>query len=393
MKILHTVQSYYPSTGGMQEVVRQLSERLVKKGHEVTVATEFHSQRTKTILKGVKIISFKISGNMVYGYQGKTEEIIRYQNFLLKSDFDIVTNFAAQQWATDVALPILNRIKAKKVFVPEGFSGLYIPEYKLYFKKMKIWMRRYDMNVFHSNDYRDINFAKKNNINKIKLIPNGASEEEFLGQNNIDIKEKLNIPKNHFLILNVGSHTGTKGHEEAIEIFKKAKLSNSTLLIVGNSFKNGCKNKCFIQEKFFNFSPKRHVDKKKLIIKSLTRKETITAYKQADLFLFPSNAECSPLVLYESMASKTPFLVTDVGSSKEIINWSNSGLLLPTIFNQQGDSKAKINESVKILENICLNSNQRKKMAENGFDAWKKSFTWEKISKKYEALYFSLIKN
>jgi len=29
MKILHCVESYYPSKGGMQEVVKQLSERLV----------------------------------------------------------------------------------------------------------------------------------------------------------------------------------------------------------------------------------------------------------------------------------------------------------------------------------------------------------------------------
>jgi L-malate glycosyltransferase len=35
MKILHCVESYYPSIGGMQAVVRQLSERLVKMGHEV----------------------------------------------------------------------------------------------------------------------------------------------------------------------------------------------------------------------------------------------------------------------------------------------------------------------------------------------------------------------
>ena len=39
MKILHTVEFYHPSVGGMQEVVKQLSERLVRLGHNVTVAT------------------------------------------------------------------------------------------------------------------------------------------------------------------------------------------------------------------------------------------------------------------------------------------------------------------------------------------------------------------
>jgi len=39
VNILHTVEFYSPSVGGAQEVVRQISELLVKRGHDVTVAT------------------------------------------------------------------------------------------------------------------------------------------------------------------------------------------------------------------------------------------------------------------------------------------------------------------------------------------------------------------
>ena len=389
MKILHTVELYHPSQGGMQEVVKQISERLVKLGHEVTVATTKLPERKNKIINGVMIEEFDIEGNMVRGLKGETE---RYKEFLINSDFDIVTNFAAQQWASDLAFDIPDKIKAKKVFVPTGFSGFYLPEYKDYFKKMKGWMRKYDMNVFLSNNYRDINFAKKNKINKIKVIPNGASEEEFLGQNNIDIREKLNIPKNNFLILHVGSHTGKKGHREAIEIFEKAKITNVTFLIIGNSFGSGCTKYCFIKEKLFNLSPKRIFDKKKLIITSLSRPETVNAYKQADLFLLPSNVECSPLVLFECMASKTPFLTTDVGNANEIIDWSKSGLLLPTIKNKNGYSKAKVNESVRLLENIYSDTRKRKIMANFGFKVWVNKFTWKKISKEYEKLYAELDK-
>ena len=389
MKILHTVELYHPSQGGMQEVVKQISERLVKLGHEVTVATTKLSERKDKIINGVKIEEFDIKGNLVRGLKGETE---KYRDFLINSDFDIVTNFAAQQWASDLAFDILDKIKAKKVFVPTGFSGFYLPEYKDYFKKMKGWMRKYDMNVFLSNDYRDINFAKKNKINKIIVIPNGASEEEFLGQNNIDIREKLNIPKNNFLILHVGSHTGQKGHREAIQIFEKARITNTTFLIIGNSFGGGCAKYCFIKEKLFNLSPKRIFDKKKLIITSLSRLETVNAYKQADLFLFPSNIECSPLVLFECMASKTPFLTTDVGNAKEIIKWSNSGLLLPTIKDKNYYSKVKVNESVKLLENVYNDVRKRKLMADSGFEAWINKFTWEKITKRYENLYKELNK-
>ncbi len=83
-------------------------------------------------------------------YIGLEGDIESYRDFLLNSNYDIVTNFAAQQWASDVAMPILDKIKGKKVNVPTGFSGLYWPEYKDYYESMKILMKGYDMNVFLS---------------------------------------------------------------------------------------------------------------------------------------------------------------------------------------------------------------------------------------------------
>src|ERR1041385_4629617 len=141
MKILHAVESYYPSVGGMQEVVKQLSERLVKLGHDVTVVTRKIPERNFTEFNGVKIKDFAIGGNIVNGIEGDEEG---YRNYLLNSNFDVVTFFAAQQWATDVALPILKQIKGKKVSVPTGYSGLYNPQYGTYFQSMKNWIHGYD---------------------------------------------------------------------------------------------------------------------------------------------------------------------------------------------------------------------------------------------------------
>ncbi len=388
MKILHTVELYYPSKGGIQEVVRQISERLTKEGHSVTIATTKLPDRKSKVINGVDIEEFDISGNLVRGIIG---EVKKYQNYLINSNFDIITNFAAQQWTVDCTFSIIDKIKAKKVFVPTGFSGLYIPEYKNYFSRMKEYMKKYDMNVFLSNDYRDINFARENNIKNMMLIPNGASEEEFLVDNNIDIRKKFNISKNSFLILHVGSHTRVKGHSEAIKIFNMAKIKNSTFLIIGNSFKGGCKYSCKIKGLISNLKYSLSNNNKKIIIASLTRRETVAAYRQADLFLFPSNIECSPIVLFECMASRTPFITTNVGNASEIIEWSNGGKLLPT-FKDKGDYyKAKIDESVKILEELYLNEEERKDMVEKAFKVWKERFTWEKIALEYENLYCGLL--
>jgi L-malate glycosyltransferase len=387
MKILHTVESYYPEIGGMPEVVKQLSERLAAMGHDITVATKKCIDRKSDVIKNVKIRSFAVDGNDVRGITGDVEG---YRNFLLNSDFDIVTNFAAQQWATDIAMPILSKIKGRKVNVPTGFSGLYWSAYKDYYRKMETLMKEYDMNVFLSNDYRDINFARANGITKNIIIPNGAAGDEFLPESSIDIRSKLGISKDDFFILHVGSYTGIKGHVEALKMYLKSKIQNGILVFVGfhnSDFERFTKfSKKYILWKIINLFPA-----KRYIITMLSREETVAAYKAANLLLFPSNMECSPIVLFESMASKTPFLATNVGNSVEITEWSGGGEILPTLIDKEGFSHPQMQGSIAMLNNLYANENRRNQLALNGFNAWKKKFSWEVIAKSYEEMYSNLL--
>lgn len=388
MKILHTVQSYYPDMGGMPEVVRQISENLARLGHQVTVATSVSKDRKRKVINGVNIISFEVTGNYIAGFKGEVEQ---YQNYVLDSDFDVVTNFAAQQWATDAILPFLAQIKGKKVFVPTGFSKLLNKKYHQYYLKMKLWMKQYDMNVFPCRHYRDIDFARRNRIRKITTIPNGASLAEFGSVNKIDFRNELNIPQDDFLILLVGSHTGFKGHYEAIKIFSRADIKKSTLLIIGNLVEGGCYHRCRLSALLTNLKLQNILSRKRVILANLPRTEIVKAYKSADLFLFPSNIECSPIVLFECLASRTPFLVTDVGNSKEIISWSRSGKMLPTRVDNSGLSHAIIEPSARFLESVYRDKKKLTLMAEAGCRVWRKSYTWEKISHDYEKLYISLV--
>ena len=137
--------------------------------------------------------------------------------------------------------------------------------------------------------------------------------------------------------------------------------------------------------------PSKLKGEKKLIVTELTRAQTVSAFKAADLFLFPSNIECSPLVLFESVAAKTPFLTTDVGNAQEIISWTGGGDLLPTTQDRWGYSHAKIKESVEKLEYYFNHQNKLIQMGQKGFQAWQKRFTWDRIAKDYEELYQKLL--
>jgi len=387
MKILHTVEFYHPSIGGAQEVVRQISERLVKMGHDVTIATT-KIPRKSLIYNGVKIKEFDISGNYVKGYIGNTTD---YLNFVLNSDYDIIMNYAAQQWATDLLLPLLKKIRAKKILVPCGYSGLKSHDYVQYYENLKKWLHDYDATIYHSNEYQDIIFAKENNVNKIVFIPNGADEKEFLNPVDDSIWELINLPRERFIILTIGNHTGAKGHYESIKIFELANIRNSTLLIIGNPVENGCYYQCLKKSFLFNYNIKNKYKKKNIIIGKFSREEIVNLLKISNLFLFPSNIECSPIVLFEAMASSTAFVCSNVGNAKEIIKWSNGGILIPTFTKNDGYSTVDLKKGAEIVELLFFNDEIRNSLAQSGFENWKNKYTWEKIARKYEKLYLSLL--
>src|SRR4029079_8072505 len=122
MRLLLCCESYYPQRGGVQEVMRQIAERMVKKGHDVTVATSRHPKRKSTVLNGVKIRDFRAGGKMPYGLHG---EIDKYRQFVEEFNADAILLMAAQQWSFDALWPVLDKIGARKVFIPCGFSCLY----------------------------------------------------------------------------------------------------------------------------------------------------------------------------------------------------------------------------------------------------------------------------
>jgi len=385
MRILHTVEFYSPSVGGAQEVVKQISEHLVKRGHEVTVATTKLPHRTSSSINGVRIEEFDISGNAVRGFRGKAA---RYQQFLLDSHFDVMMNYAAQQWATDLVFPVLDRLNYRRVLAPCGFSGLINPQYASYFAQLPEVLGQYDRLIFHSNSYRDVQFAKQHGLKHYTIIPNGASEEEFR-EVDATFRQRYDIPDSVPLLLTVGSHTGLKGHRLSIEAFRRARIGRAVLVIIGNKIgRMGCLPECKIRAGCVRLVSLGH---KRMLLLNPPRPNVVAAYHAADLFVFGSNIECSPLVLFEAMASKTPFATVGCGNAEEIVNWSHGGILLPTIQRGKGMVDAKPETMARAIEDLIMKPEERLCLAEAGYQAWQERFTWDKISREYERLYQSIL--
>ncbi|MFC1784201.1 glycosyltransferase family 4 protein [Candidatus Neomarinimicrobiota bacterium] len=416
MHILIGTDYYYPSVGGQQIVLQEIAERLVKLGHEVTVATSKMYNRHTNNHNGVYIKEFDIEGNHVNGIKGKVKN---YQDFVRKNNFDVILIKAAQGWTIDALIPILNKIKTRKVFIPCGFSAFYDIHYKNYYKIMPDILRHFDHLIFYASDYRDINFARKQNITNFSIIPNGASEIEFSVRKKSDFRERLNIAEDSFVILTIGTFTGGKGHYELAKAFQLAKFDKSaTLILNGNLPSINPKLKFNVLVKqylrmgplsllrsiykdlMFYIGLKNRPEKhnwtdiakevnsensnKHIIITNLPRNDVIQAFLNSDLFVFASNIEYSPLVLFESAAAGLPFITVPVGNSEEIIKWTEGGVLCPAPV----DTKGRTNVNPQVLADeimkLANNPKKREQLGENGKKNWLNNLTWGKIAIEYE---------
>lgn len=370
MKILHTVQRYYPDSGGSEEVVRKLSEFLVDWGHDVTVATSHSSERKNLLLNGVKIKEFNLAGNSVDGIRGDSSEFVK---FIRTNDFDIIMNYAAQIWSTDLFFPELQAIRAKKIMVPCGYSQLRNPKFAGYFSSLPSILRQYDSLVYLSPNYIDTKFGNDHGLTNGVVIPNAADEQEFLNAPKNEFRKEQGIG-NRTLIINVSNHSSLKGHEffwNCIGTFDREKVSP---VLIGNSYFGGAKKwlkECYTECKI------RAWKKNGLFLENLPRRDVINAYTDADVFLFGSQVECSPLVMFESFASKTLFVTTDCG------NVSDYSDVVCIVRNE--------NEAVDVINDFIENPVKYQSRIEKGYLLFLEKLNWRAIAKQYEELYASLL--
>jgi glycosyltransferase involved in cell wall biosynthesis len=428
MKLLFCCAEYWPSVGGVQEVIRQIAEQMVKAGHDVAVATSSHPARTSKVHNGVRINEFRVGGSLVAGISGEAD---RYRKFVKEFDGDAILIKAAQQWSFDALWPVLDAIRVRKVFIPCGFSGLYEPAYAGYFARMPNILRKFDHLIFYSERYRDIDFAKAHGIGNYSIVPNGASEADFGGVADGRLRAKLGIAEDDFLFLSVGSPVHGKGHKEVGEAFAQMNLGsrNATLILNGKwpgpertpimpilrkvlrpqavrkgidyLFREGWRS---LWDRLFPKPPSlaelsgfpsgsyggpaedRRAGTKRVLCLDLPRDEVICAFLEADLFVFASKIEYSPLVLFEAAAAGTPFLTVPVGNAREIVRWTGGGWLCPAEVDDRGYTKVSPGVLAREMEKAIRSQDRLRALGDTGRRIWRERFTWSKIARSYERI-------
>jgi L-malate glycosyltransferase len=387
MKILHLVEFYHPVRGGAQEVVRQVSERLVRRGHEVTVATTTVPGRTFERLNGVRVVGFELSGNMVRGIHGDAPRFLR---FIDAGNFDVVMTYAAQTWHMDLVLQHIDSLKQRVVLATCGFSALHDPRYANYFDSFADRASKAHAVIVHSRSYRDAKFLSERGLKNIAVIPNGAGEEFECPSG--EFRSRHGIPSNRPLLLTVGSHTQLKGHVETIAAFRRSRIGHATLIVNGNAplHRRGCLGPCAYRAALAKVAS---LGQKEVQIVDLPRQELVSAFFAADLFVFLSRIECAPLVLYESCAAGLPFVTADVGNAAEIALDSGAGVVVETIRDANGNSIADISDAAEKITQLIKDPDRRRQMGNAGRTAWRSHYHWDELTARYERLYTAGLEN
>jgi len=390
LRILHTVEFYAPSVGGAQEVVRQVSERLAARGHDVTVATTKVPERVRRELNGVHIEEFAVSGNAARGIRG---EVDRYLRFVRDGGFDVVMSYAAQQWATDALLPIAGELDAATVLAPCGFSALNDPAYTEFFRTLPRHMQAWDRLVFHSTTYQDVRFAREHGLENIEVISNGADEREFSvgdderAERRRRFRAAHGIADDEPLLLTVGSHTGAKGHSVVLATLGRLRTARARLALIGNTVLGtgclpGCRRRALAAKV-------RSGGRRTALLLDPPRDGVVDAYFAADLFVFASQVECSPLVLFEAAAAGLPFVTVPVGNAAEIADWTHAGVVVDAP-RRNGLVRGRSAELAVAIDELLADQARRATMGDAGRRAWRERFSWERVVDRYEAMYRDL---
>lgn len=222
----------------------------------------------------------------------------------------------------NVKLPIVVSIMGGEVQGSPNFDGKYTLRGKFDRLLTNLIINKFDFVIVKSRRIK--NFLKTNI--PVEIIPNGVDLDQFKPSDLEKARLKLNLKKNDFIILFLGSKDiSIKNYllaEASVKMFvEENKLSDVQLL---NPF-------------------------------GISHSQVADYMNASDVLLITSFYEGSPNVVKEAMACNLPVISTDVGDVREIIDGARNCFI--TDF-----SKIEIAEKLKLIYNNRERTNGRDKI-------------------------------
>ena len=376
MKILMLTWEYPPRiVGGIARVVHDLSHKLVKNGHDVTVVTykegdtpEFEND------KGVKV--YRVENYMIkpnnftdwimqlnFTLTAKATQIINEQGkFDCIHAHDWLVAYSAKTLKDSFQIPIVSTIHATEAGRNSGIHD----DVQRYINDTE-WLLTYESTeVIVNSNYMKCELQRLFGLpfEKINVIPNGININNFNGiTKDYDFRRKYAMD-NEKIILYIGRLVYEKEVQHLISAMPKIINGyNDTKLIIGG--KGGMYDE--LREQAKNLG----IENKVYFTGYLSSKEVQKMYKCADIAVFPSTYEPFGIVALEAMLAGVPTVVSDIGGLNEIVDHGINGMK-----SYAGNSNSIADSVLALLYNHQLCNN----IVKNAKTKVKQEFNWNKIA-------------
>ena len=383
MKILMLTWEYPPRiVGGIARVVHDLSKRLIKDGHEVTVVTyrdgEVPYYEDDKGVKVYRVDNYMIQPNnfidwilqLNFNMVERASQIIAEQGkFDVIHAHDWLVANAAKTLKHSFDIPIVATIHATEA---GRNSGIREPNQK-YINDTE-WMLTYEANeVIVNSNYMKSEVQRLFGLpfEKINVVPNGVNLNKFTGMDRDYSFRRKYAMDNEKIILFMGRLVYENGVQNLIAAMPKvlASYHDAKLVIAG---KGGMLDELKAQADYLGISNKVY------FAGYMNGKDVERMYKAADISVFPSTYEPFGIVALEGMLAGVPTVVSDVGGLDEIVDHGVNGMK-----SYAGNPNSIADSVLTVLYDKQLAANMAKKAKQKV----KEEFNWTKIAQDTHYIY------
>lgn len=377
MKILMLTWEYPPRiVGGIARVVHDLSKRLIKDGHEVTVVTYRDNADVPEYENDKGVNVYRVDNYMIhpnnfidwimqlnFNMLSKATEIINKEGgFDVIHAHDWLVTYAAKSLKNAYDIPIVATIHATEAGRNSGIHD----ETQRYINDTE-WLLTYEATeVIVNSNYMKNEIQRLFGLpfDKINVIPNGINLSNFTGiERDYDFRRQYAMD-NEKIILYVGRLVYEKGVQHLIAAMPKilSNYNDAKLIIAG---RGGMIDELRAEASNLGLNDKIY------FTGYLNSKQVQKMYKCADVAVFPSTYEPFGIVALEAMLAGVPTVVSDVGGLDEIVTHGVDGMK-----SYAGNANSIADSVTALLYDHQLATNVSKKAKQKVKD----QFNWEKIA-------------
>ena len=409
MRILHVSPMYFPVLGGAELHLKEVSEGLAARGHEVTVLTtnarnswDLHDAKPANLpeaesINGVKIVRLQPTNgkaleklirtcwNMRGGYHGlnwlfspsgfdlfmrgpRTYGVIPY---LLSSNADVVASMN-WHWPPAHYCHLARRLRPYKlVGIPlfhtaEDWCGRDI------YRRMLC-----NCDAVVANTEFEAEFARVRGARNVHAVGVGIHPEDFEKRDGRAVRAAYHIG-DHPVVGFVGRLIANKGITTVIAAMRQVWKTNSEVrLLIAGAAPPSSKQDVLRLHELSTLERSRVIQ-----ICDFTDADKAAIFDALDVFALPSVGESFGIAYLEAWMCGKPVIGADIGPTRDVIHDGVDGLLV-----KPNDSTALAEKIIALLSDPL----RREQMGQSGKKKTLARFTWNRIIDKMEYVYRDVV--